>query len=323
MDVKVIEKLLVCDFSKEENQKLMKETLCKLKPLSKFSLSSEQIPFDAFEKMIFANSKKYNITIQYIIFQMLQNGEMQWQISIKRDDKQEWLGSYIGKTIYEAFCKCLLKMCMCIKFDNIPIRESSFFLQESKKLKEDLGKIFSEEGEETKTNKTNKKIRVFTDGACSGNIRAGGYGVILLEEKEVTIIGGCSLKTTNNIMELIAVWDGVRIAKNLGYTNIEIHSDSAYVINSVTQGWLNKWKRNGWKTVKGEDVKNKNEWVLLDNVLYDNKINVTFVKVKGHSGNQFNEMADKEAVRQSAIAKKVLSGSQEITELVQLLEQAW
>jgi ribonuclease HI len=150
------------------------------------------------------------------------------------------------------------------------------------------------------------KVRIFTDGACSGNPGPGGWGGILLMKGGLVTIGGYEKHTTNNRMELLAVIKSIQKAVSKGYSNIEIHSDSAYVVNSVDKHWLVNWKKNNWKTGKGEDVKNKDLWVLLDTMLSDRSKTIKLIKVKGHDGITFNEMADKEAVRNVARAKEAL-----------------
>ncbi len=147
----------------------------------------------------------------------------------------------------------------------------------------------------------NKKIRIFTDGACSGNPGCGGYAAILLEDENVIVEAGYSEFTTNNKMELIAVIKGIAKAAKKGYEEIEIFSDSAYVVNAMKKNWITLWKSKDWKTSKGEDVKNKELWLELERQLV--KCKVDFFKVKGHNGNTFNEMADEEAVKQCNIAK--------------------
>lgn len=156
------------------------------------------------------------------------------------------------------------------------------------------------------------KIRVFTDGACSGNPGPGGWAAIVHTFENMVVLKGYETNTTNNRMELMAV---VEAAKKIVEGNvdgvdaktdkIEIHSDSAYVVNAINDKWTSKWKLNGWKTTKGNDVKNKDLWEMLISLLYrckKERISIRFVKVKGHTGDPFNEMADKIAVEQSNVA---------------------
>lgn len=142
------------------------------------------------------------------------------------------------------------------------------------------------------------KIRAFTDGACSDNPGVGGWGsVILLPNQKLEIMGG-EAETTNNRMELKAVIETIKLVLKLGYDKLDIYSDSAYVVNSVKNNWLNKWQHNGWKTLKGTDVKNKDLWKELLYLMNDiAKINI--IKIKGHNGHKQNERADdlaKEAI---------------------------
>jgi ribonuclease HI len=139
-----------------------------------------------------------------------------------------------------------------------------------------------------------KKIIIFTDGACSGNPGPGGWAAILNHDEDYEILSGYELETTNNRMELMAAVKAIKRAIFLGYKQIIINSDSAYVINAINNGWLIKWKLNGWHTQSNEKVKNSDLWRKLDHLL-NNHVNVIFSHVKGHSGNTFNELADKHA----------------------------
>jgi ribonuclease HI len=141
------------------------------------------------------------------------------------------------------------------------------------------------------------KIRIFTDGACSCNPGPGGWGaVLLLPERRITIIGYAT-HTTNNRMELLAVIKALKKADSLGFEEVEIFSDSAYVVDAVNKKWLDNWKKNKWKTSKLEDVKNKDLWIRLDELLSDTSKTISILKVKGHSGNTFNDLADAAATK--------------------------
>lgn len=152
------------------------------------------------------------------------------------------------------------------------------------------------------------KIRVFTDGACSGNPGPGGYGIIINTDKSCITISGSENNTTNNRMELRAIVECLKVIANKSIQNeyniiiddIEIYSDSAYCINAINNNWLVKWKLNNWKTSKGDNVKNKDLWLELTQQLIKLDklhIKVQFIKIKGHAGNAFNERVD-------ALAKK-------------------
>lgn len=154
------------------------------------------------------------------------------------------------------------------------------------------------------------KLRIFTDGACSGNPGPGGWAAIFNFLDCTKKLSGYEIETTNNRMELLAVVKSLKKVADIkaellkdGYDEIEIHSDSAYVVNAVNKEWILNWKKNNWKTSKGEDVKNSELWKRLD-VLLNMDLRISFVKVKGHNGNMFNEMADEEARLNSEKAKK-------------------
>lgn len=142
------------------------------------------------------------------------------------------------------------------------------------------------------------KTRIYTDGACSGNPGPGGWAAVILFENEKQQISGFEKDTTNNRMELRAVVESLRIVFQLQCKKIEVHSDSAYVVNSVKNKWLKKWSENGWKTIQGKDVKNKDLWLALLDLLNNKNKQINFVKVKGHSGDKHNEMVDQLAKRE-------------------------
>ena len=136
------------------------------------------------------------------------------------------------------------------------------------------------------------KFKAYTDGACSGNPGIGGWGVVLLAEKNNEIIkrkelSGSSLETTNNQMELIAAIETLKALKKP--TEITIITDSSYVKKGITE-WLSSWKRNNWKTSSKKEVKNKKLWKELEELVNKNKVN--WLWVKGHDGNIENEQAD-------------------------------
>ncbi len=135
-------------------------------------------------------------------------------------------------------------------------------------------------------------VTIYTDGACSGNPGPGGWGAVVLVERD----GGEPTSherssgdrdTTNNKMELTAVIKALE-ALPMGSAATVI-TDSTYVKNGATS-WMAGWKRNGWKTADRKPVKNRDLWTLLDALLETRKI--TWRWVRGHDGNQFNERAD-------------------------------
>jgi ribonuclease HI len=136
-------------------------------------------------------------------------------------------------------------------------------------------------------NKENKVINIYTDGACSGNPGNGGWGAFLSDGKYSKEIYGGSKETTNNRMELTAAIESIRIIKNP--SNIIINTDSVYVKDGITK-WIANWKKNNWKNSQKKDVKNRDLWEELDNLIKDHEIEWKWVK--GHAGNIGNERAD-------------------------------
>ena len=133
-----------------------------------------------------------------------------------------------------------------------------------------------------------KKIKIYTDGACSGNPGPGGWGAILIYEENKKEIWGASSNTTNNIMEITAVLEALKLLKE--ECEVEIYSDSAYVVNAFNQGWIYNWQKNNWKTASKDPVKNKELWEELYSLTKKHK--VTFNKVKGHSTDELNNRCD-------------------------------
>lgn len=133
-----------------------------------------------------------------------------------------------------------------------------------------------------------EKVTIYTDGACSGNPGPGGWGAILMcQGKKKEIAGGCK-NTTNNIMEITAVIEALKLLKYA--CEVDLYSDSAYVVNAFRQKWIDNWKKNNWKTASKEPVKNKELWQELDKLTQIHQ--VKFHKVKGHSDNEFNNRCD-------------------------------
>lgn len=128
-----------------------------------------------------------------------------------------------------------------------------------------------------------KEVILYTDGACSGNPGAGGWGAILMYgDRKLEISGGCD-QTTNNKMELTAVIEGLKRLKEPCV--VDVYSDSAYVVNAFLQNWISGWVRRGWDKVKNSDL-----WHEL--IGLTNTHTVRFHKVKGHSDNEFNNRCD-------------------------------
>lgn len=133
-----------------------------------------------------------------------------------------------------------------------------------------------------------EKVIIYTDGACSGNPGPGGWGAILMYKDTKKEISGGEKNTTNNIMELTAALKGLEMLKFP--CEVELYSDSAYLVNGFTQGWIYNWNKNNWYTANKEPVKNKEIWKKIYDLTNIHK--VTFIKVKGHSDNEFNNRCD-------------------------------
>ena len=131
-------------------------------------------------------------------------------------------------------------------------------------------------------------IKVFTDGACSGNPGIGGWGVvILINDSDPIFLKGGEIQTTNNRMELTATIKALKYFKE--HQLITLITDSKYVKDGI-ESWIANWKKNGWRTTSKKPVKNKELWVELDSQIA--KHNITWNWVKGHAGDRYNEEAD-------------------------------
>ncbi len=131
------------------------------------------------------------------------------------------------------------------------------------------------------------KVIIYTDGACKGNPGPGGWGVYLkYKENEKELCGG-EENTTNNRMELMAA---IIALESLKFSSqVELHSDSTYVLQGITK-WIQNWKKRGWKSASKKPVKNEDLWKRLDQAMKPHDIE--WIWVKGHSGDWGNEKAD-------------------------------
>lgn len=150
-------------------------------------------------------------------------------------------------------------------------------------------------------------VKMYTDGACSGNPGPGGYGCLICMDKKIEKLSGFCDKTTNNRMELRGVLVGLEYIRKMVFQekikieNLEIISDSAYVVNAMNDNWVVNWSANGFINAKGEPIKNSDMWLpLLSELgkLKSRNIRIKFIKVKGHNGNYFNEEADRLAKKE-------------------------
>jgi ribonuclease HI len=151
------------------------------------------------------------------------------------------------------------------------------------------------------------EVQLYSDGACSGNPGPGGWGCVLISGSHIRKMSGFDPNTTNNRMELLGVIRGLEAL--LRPAKVHIVTDSTYVKNAFTEGWLEGWQRNGWQTKSREPVKNQDLWQEL--CYLQRKHALSWEWVKGHSGHHYNEMCD--ALARQAIGRK--QGSDERSSL--------
>lgn len=140
-----------------------------------------------------------------------------------------------------------------------------------------------------------KTIILYTDGACSGNPGPGGWAALLMHGDYEKMLSGADPNTTNNRMEMMAVIEGLKALQKPCL--VRVHSDSAYIINAFTQGWIDNWIRRGWKKADKKPVENQDLW--RDMMQAMERHTVEWVKVKGHSDDVLNQRVDEQAVMES------------------------
>ncbi|NEO79726.1 ribonuclease HI [Moorena sp. SIO4G3] len=138
-----------------------------------------------------------------------------------------------------------------------------------------------------------KQVTIYTDGACSGNPGAGGYGVVLMYQQHRKELWGGFRLTTNNRMEMMAAIMGLQALKFP--CQVMLYTDSRYLVDAMTQGWAKRWQANGWKRNKKEMAKNPDLWQTLLGLCEQHQ--VQFAWVKGHAGDPENECCDRLAVQ--------------------------
>jgi ribonuclease HI len=146
-------------------------------------------------------------------------------------------------------------------------------------------------------------VVIFTDGSCRGNPGAGGWGAILTYNGHEREIWGGEANTTNNRMELMAAIQALEALKRP--CRVELHTDSQYVKNGITQ-WLSLWKARGWRTMSKGAVKNEDLWRRLDEARARHEVDWRWVK--GHAGHEMNERADILAKRGRGEVEAALKG---------------
>jgi ribonuclease HI len=132
-------------------------------------------------------------------------------------------------------------------------------------------------------------VRIYTDGACSGNPGPGGWAAILIDGGQDRELSGGSPSTTNQRMELTGAVEGLRALD--GRQHAALYSDSAYLINCFRDKWYLRWLQNGWKNAQKKPVENRDLWEAL--IALAETHDVTWHKVAGHSGDPLNERADR------------------------------
>lgn len=134
-----------------------------------------------------------------------------------------------------------------------------------------------------------REVKIFTDGASSGNPGPGGWGAVIASQTHVKELGGGEKNTTNNKMELQAVVSALQSLESNDNQQVIIYSDSAYVVNGATS-WIHGWKKNNWQTKEKKDVANKDIWEHLDTTM--KRHHCTWIRLEGHVGIPGNERAD-------------------------------
>ncbi len=155
-----------------------------------------------------------------------------------------------------------------------------------------------------------KNIEIYTDGACKYNPGPGGWAYIIIYNGLKKGGKGKKIITTNNEMELQAVLKSLEYLEkenetyDINNAKINIHSDSNYIVQAIEKKWIDNWKNKNWKAASGDTVKNIEQWKLLLNYL--KKYNITFIKVKGHSTDELNNLCDKYAVEEATVALNII-----------------
>jgi ribonuclease HI len=137
-----------------------------------------------------------------------------------------------------------------------------------------------------------KKVDIYTDGACRGNPGKGGWGAVLVYNGREKELSGGERETTNNRMELTAAIKALRQLREP--CEVTLTSDSKYLIDAITKGWVRSWKAKGWKKSDGKPALNSDLWEKLLTLLEIHT--VKFVWVRGHNGHEYNERCDRLAV---------------------------
>jgi ribonuclease HI len=147
-----------------------------------------------------------------------------------------------------------------------------------------------------------KKVEIYTDGACSGNPGPGGYGTILKFGDNIKELSQGYQRTTNNRMEMMAVIAAIESLKET--CQLEIYSDSKYIVDAINQGWAKKWRAKGWMRNKKDKAQNPDLWGRLLDLLEKHPYKISWVK--GHAGHFENERCDDLAVAACSSSDKLV-----------------
>lgn len=137
-----------------------------------------------------------------------------------------------------------------------------------------------------------KNIIIYTDGSCSGNPGPGGWAALLIFGETKKECMGAVAETTNNRMELRAALEALQSLKEP--CKVKLHTDSAYLKNAFTQGWIKNWQKNGWRTASKKPVENQDLWKKL--ITENERHTIEWIKVKGHANDEYNNLVDGMAV---------------------------
>jgi ribonuclease HI len=136
---------------------------------------------------------------------------------------------------------------------------------------------------------SDRPVTIYTDGACLGNPGPGGWAAIVIEGGQERELSGAEPTSTNQRMELTAAIEGLRALA--APRRVDFYSDSAYLVNCFRDGWYQTWQRNGWKNAQRKPVDNRDLWEAL--IALAERHQVSWHKVRGHSGDPLNERADR------------------------------
>ena len=133
-----------------------------------------------------------------------------------------------------------------------------------------------------------KQVHIYTDGSSRGNPGPGGYGTVVRYGAHLRELAQGFVKTTNNRMEILSAIAGLEILKEP--CQVKIHSDSRYLVDAQSKGWVSKWKQQGWRKADKSAVKNVDLWMRLERAAAHHR--VEWIWVKGHDGHEMNERCD-------------------------------